>query len=41
MGTLLKVGNFVNREIRNYCKEKAKEKRLQEGRKGNKRKKIR
>lgn len=38
MGTFLKVGNFVNKEIKKYCQKKAKEKRQQE-KKENKQKK--
>ncbi len=32
MGTVGKIGNFVNREIKNYCNQKAKEKRQEEKR---------
>ena len=32
MSTISKVGNFINREVKNYCQEKAKEKRREERR---------
>ena len=37
MGAIRKVGNFVNKEVKKYCQQKAKEKRQQEHKKEGKR----